>query len=1286
MPSLPPPVWAELYYDGAFNPITDDLHVPAPVSVTRGRGSERDSAGPSQGAMTLLNTGAKFSRRNPNSELYGQIGLNTPIRYGYDGVGSVWAVATGAPTSYLSTPSSASYNITGDLDVRAEIAAASWTGGIVNIANRYDATTNNRGWSLQTTPSGVPELYWSTDGTVVSFATCTAYLPAHAGQRIALRATLDVANAAGVYEVRFYTALSADAAEDEWTLLGDPVIGTTSTSVFDPARQIEFGARSTSANPGVNGRLYRFQLRGSIGGTVLLDVDTALATIGAGTFQDAGGHTWTANSVTFTRRHVRFHGEVPDWTPLRDKSGNFKTVSISPAGISRRLSSGEKVLRSPLFRELSNRARQNIVAYWPLEESSDALSLASGLAGGRTGKFSGDVSLAADSTSWLSSDPLPTIRTGKITLPGLSYTDTGQMALRFLLAVPSTGVSANGIMARLTTTGTVRVWELGIRTDGSLRVIAYDSDGAVLDDDILGFAVNGSTVAVTFEVSVSGSTITRRLLTTAYTPGLTVNTPITPTASTGTLTGTSVGRVTSLQLGDGTADLGGITVGHAAIANNLGGYANTGSATMGWNGESARNRLLRLAAEEEVPLSVAMGDGALPQMGVQQSSTFLDLIRQVETVDQGLLFERRDGTQLAYRAASTLLNQEPILTLDFEDGIFDDIKPKDDDRAAFNVMTAKRISGSEFTYELTEGANSTQDPPDGIGYYATSVDLSLAFDDDLPDQAAWRVHLATVDEMRYPTITLNLANDRVYALFDDIMRVDVGDKIRLTNLPADYSVDDVDLLVWGTSEAPGPDSWPVTFVCVPAEPWNAGIIASLFYGRADTAGGELISDYSDSATSMLAFTTARVPWINAAPVRNSNSGFDSGITGWSAFGGASVAWDSTRGRPGSLTLGCLQLTTSGGSTPRAEGARTAVEPNRPYIISGWLRADSTLGTTANVSVNWYTALSGGSFITTSSVTLTLTAGVWTYFQGTVTSPATALGAGVLTSLSGTPSSGLIWRADDLELRDYVANTFAGDFPMELRAGGEVMRATACASAFYDSLSRTVAPGGWGTSDSGAVYSTGGGTGTDFSVGSGYGIHTMTSVSASRRTFVGYNYPELDYYGSIAVSAIATGASIFGALAGRYQDVNNMYLAQAEFTTASTLILSLRKRVAAVETQLATFTPGITYAAGTFYRIRLQIIGSSLKAKIWAASGAEPGPWQVIATDSSLNTPVFLGVYSILAGANTNGSAVQVRYDNLELANPQTFTMPRSVNGVVKAQSAGEDVRLVTPVYLAPKES
>jgi hypothetical protein len=35
-----------------------------------------------------------------------------------------------------------------------------------------------------------------------------------------------------------------------------------------------------------------------------------------------------------------------------------------------------------------------------------------------------------------------------------------------------------------------------------------------------------------------------------------------------------------------------------------------------------------------------------------------------------------------------------------------------------------------------------------------------------------------------------------------------------------------------------------------------------------------------------------------------------------------------------------------------------------------------------------------------------------------------------------------------------------------------------------------------------------------------------------------------------------------------------------------------------------------------------------------------------------------------------------------VVNPQKFTVTRSINGVVKAHSAGEDVRLANPTYLA----
>ncbi|MET8475438.1 hypothetical protein ABZY90_19520 [Streptomyces sp. NPDC006422] len=273
-----------------------------------------------------------------------------------------------------------------------------------------------------------------------------------------------------------------------------------------------------------------------------------------------------------------------------------------------------------------------------------------------------------------------------------------------------------------------------------------------------------------------------------------------------------------------------------------------------------------------------------------------------------------------------------------------------------------------------------------------------------------------------------------------------------------------------------------------------------------------------------------------------------------------------------------------------------------------------------------------------------------------------------TAVDVLTTSGPVWTTDSAE------------HPFPVRIAGEVVTVTDVDSWATDAFGRTTA-NGWGTADSGHVWSTGGGTSADFAVGSGYGSHTLATTNASRRSFTDFTYNDFDVYASITTSATATGGSLFGGLTGRYLDSSNFYTARVEFTTGNALVLSLRKFVAAAETQLATLTLPDVYSAGTYVRVRFQAQGSTLRAKAWLAGALEPGPWQVTVTDTSLTTSAFLGARSISATANTNVNP-QVRYDNYEVVNPQTFTVTRSVNGVTKAQSAGADVRLAYPAYTA----
>lgn len=857
MPSLPPPLWADLYVNGAWTSITDDVGLAAISS--RGRSSERDSTGPGQGSLSLLNTSGKYSRRNPTSELYGKVGLNTPVRYGVD-YGAPWAVLSGASATdaYFSTPNSAGLDVADDLEVRAELAMDDWT-RTQNICGRY-AAAGNRSWALSTTSDGYLRLFWTADGTTVNTATSTIPMPAHAGQRVAVKMTVDTSNTDGVYEIRFWTSKAVDDDEDYWSLIGAPVIGAAATSVYSPTAALEAGVITNGSNPGMAGRLYRVQLRDGIGGTVLADFDTSQAEAGDTSFVDSTGKTWTAQgTATLSNRHTLLSAEVPSWTPTRDKSGNERWMPIQPAGILRRLDAGNKLLRSPMFRELSSPTRTNIVAYWPMEDAASSASIASGLANTLPASISGAVSLAA-STVWNCSDALPTFTTGHVTMLAPTYTSTNEISIRALVNAPSGGTAGEVTLFSFTTTGTARQVVISMASDGDLRYKAYDSDSATLVDSGLGnLNINGETDAITIEMSISGSTITYRVIKSVFTAGLTVDDSIPGVSFSGTFSGTSVGRVTSATIGGG-GDLAGTSVGHFAIADDLAGYSATSDANTAWNGEKTHARFIRLCAEQGVTASAAFYDDDQPAMGYQRSATFLDLLREIETADMGIFGERQDAPELVYRGSATLRNQAPVLEVDFDAGVIDDMPPKDDDRAPFNEITVKRASGSEYTYALETGVNSIDD----IGRYDTSVDVSLSSDAALPSQAYWRVAIATVDEMRYPKVTFNLANTATSVLFDALMRIDIGDKLRFINLPADFGPSSVELLVFGINDVLSGDAWSRALNCVPASPWTIAVRDNTTFGRRDTAGSELASDATSSATSLSVATTTGPLWTTDA--------------------------------------------------------------------------------------------------------------------------------------------------------------------------------------------------------------------------------------------------------------------------------------------------------------------------------------------------------------------------------------------------------------------------------------
>ncbi len=225
------------------------------------------------------------------------------------------------------------------------------------------------------------------------------------------------------------------------------------------------------------------------------------------------------------------------------------------------------------------------------------------------------------------------------------------------------------------------------------------------------------------------------------------------------------------------------------------------------------------------------------------------------------------------------------------------------------------------------------------------------------------------------------------------------------------------------------------------------------------------------------------------------------------------------------------------------------------------------------------------------------------------------------------------------------------------------------AAAIDAFGRTVSSG-WGAADSGQTWSTSGGSPSDYSVSAGQGRHSMSSLNVSRWTTLPFSVRDVTVTASAATDVLATGGSHFLHTAARWIDPSNCYLARLEFTTTQQVILTLRARVSAVDTVLGTFTTSITHAANTMIVCKLNVSGSTVRAKAW--QGSEPAGWQVEATDTSLTGPGAVGVRSLLSAANTNTLPVTASWDDVTVAGPATLRLDLNDDVTWNLQYEGTD--------------
>jgi hypothetical protein len=447
---------------------------------------------------------------------------------------------------------------------------------------------------------------------------------------------------------------------------------------------------------------------------------------------------------------------------------------------------------------------------------------------------------------------------------GLLSTNPFSTLLRFLLEIPAGGATDGQVVAAMTWNGTIPRWEIyyAAASGGHLGLRGRDATGAIVQDTGTGGpALNGTPVHVTASWDESGGVL--------FEFGLSIL-PVggTPSGPTGSAFGPIPGVVQSVTVAPGRG-LPDTVVGHVSVQLTPS-YPTDGAqlalAVAGYAGEAAADRIARLCAIAGIGYETLGSVTSTALMGVQTSSTVLDLIQQAVDTDGGRLTESLTMIGLGYRSRIALENQSASLALSYTANQLAAVPtPLDDDQYTRNDVTVTRQGGTFARATLTTGALSTAAPPAGVGPYPDQLTLSLRTDADTTDQAGWRLHLGTVDEARYPQLSVNLAHPSMASLRSTALAVGIGDRATVANPPAWLPPDTISQLVLGTSETIDQFQHRITFNCQPESPYRVAVTDDATFGRADTDGCVLASTVSSGATTLGVVTTTRGPlWVTTA--------------------------------------------------------------------------------------------------------------------------------------------------------------------------------------------------------------------------------------------------------------------------------------------------------------------------------------------------------------------------------------------------------------------------------------
>ncbi|HSK32931.1 MAG TPA: PKD domain-containing protein, partial [Propionicimonas sp.] len=197
----------------------------------------------------------------------------------------------------------------------------------------------------------------------------------------------------------------------------------------------------------------------------------------------------------------------------------------------------------------------------------------------------------------------------------------------------------------------------------------------------------------------------------------------------------------------------------------------------------------------------------------------------------------------------------------------------------------------------------------------------------------------------------------------------------------------------------------------------------------------------------------------------------------------------------------------------------------------------------------------------------------------------------------------------------------------------------------DAFGRTLASG-FGSADIGGPWST---NGSSYAVNGSQGLVTVSTAGQGPWARLGgVSSTSVDLVAGIRMDKrVNTGATFVGTIGRRVGSSD--YRLKVRVDPAGAVIVYAIRFSGGETTLSSVAVPGLTYTAGALLNTRLQVTGTNpttIRARVWLSTAAEPSNWQVSATDSTaaLQAAGAVGLFTYISAGSTNAPWV-FRFDD-----------------------------------------